>query len=57
MGITDKEFRECTFTGILEEDVKLMKEILGDDDTVIFRPFENINDRKIVEQVIKNLKN
>ena len=29
MGISDKEFRELTFTGILEEDIKIMQEILG----------------------------
>lgn len=47
MGMSDKEFRELTFTGILEEDIKIMKEILGNDETVIFRRFENIHDKKI----------
>ncbi len=47
MGISDKEFRELTFTGVLEEDIKIMKEILGNDETVIFRRFENIHDKKI----------
>lgn len=45
--ISDAEFRTMSFTGKLEDDIAIMKDILGDDNTVIFRRFENINDSKI----------
>jgi len=45
--ISDAEFRTMSFTGKLDEDVSVMKELLGNDNTVIFRPFENINNNKI----------
>ncbi len=47
MKMSDREFREITFTGALEEDMKIMKSILGNDETVIFREFENIHDKKV----------
>ena len=45
--ISDAEFRTMSFTGKLEDDIAIMKDILGDDNTVIFRRFENISDSKI----------
>ena len=45
--LSDAELRTMSFTGKLEEDIAIMKDILGDDNTVIFRRFENINDSRI----------
>lgn len=35
------------FSGVLEKDIELMREVLNHDDTVIFRRFENRHDGKI----------
>lgn len=45
--ISDEEFLSITFTGKLDEDIAIMKTLLGHDDTVIFRKFENRHDSKI----------
>ncbi len=45
--ISDAEFRTMSFTGDLEADIAIMRDILGDDNTVIFRRFENIHDNRI----------
>ncbi len=45
--ISDSEYLSMTFTGVLEDDIEIMKTILNHDDTVIFRRFENRFDKKI----------
>ncbi len=45
--ISDSEFMSMSFTGVLEDDIEIMKELLGHDDTIIFRRFENRFDRRI----------
>ncbi len=47
MARTEQELKALSFTGVIEEDIALMKEILSFDDTVIFRPFQNRMDKKI----------
>ncbi len=47
MGISRAELPSLSFSGKLSEDVALMKEILGQDETIIFRPFENRIDKNI----------
>lgn len=46
-GYTTKELESMRFSGVLEEDIALMKQILMHDDTVIFRRFENRHDKKV----------
>jgi len=41
------ELGALRFTGVLEEDIVLMRDILRYDDTVVFRPFENRFDKRI----------
>ena len=47
LGISRDELKKLAFSGKLSEDIALMKEILGDDQTVIFRTFENRADKNI----------
>ncbi|MBQ6846224.1 MAG: spore germination protein [Oscillospiraceae bacterium] len=47
MAISRDELPTLSFSGCLSEDIALMKEILGEDQTVIFRPFENLHDSSI----------
>ncbi len=51
-GFSAEELKNMRFTGALEGDVALMREILGDDETVIFRPFRNRYDEKVRGYVI-----
>ena len=45
--ISDEEFISMTFTGRLDEDIDIIKSLLGHDDTVIFREFENRSNKRI----------
>ena len=47
MGISRAELQKLSFSGKLSEDIALMKEIFGQDETVIFRPFENRRNKEI----------
>ena len=47
MAISRDELPTLSFSGNLDEDVAIMREILGEDQTVIFRPFENPHDGSI----------
>jgi len=47
MAISRDELPTLSFSGRLSEDIALMKEIFGEDQTVIFRPFENLRDGNI----------
>ncbi len=46
-GKTTAELGSMKFTGVLEEDMALMREILGNDDTIIYRTFQNRYDSRI----------
>lgn len=46
-GYSSEELLRLSFSGVLDEDIAMMREILGPDDTIIFRPFENRHDKKI----------
>ena len=46
-GYTTEELEKMRFSGVLSDDVEIMKDILKDDDTVIFRRFENRHDRRV----------
>ncbi|MBQ8004104.1 MAG: spore germination protein [Oscillospiraceae bacterium] len=46
-GFSAEELAAMRFTGVLAEDTALMRKILGDDETVIFRPFQNRHDGKL----------
>lgn len=50
--MTDKELMSLEFSGELSRDIALMKEILRDDDTVIYRPFTNRCDKRLCGCVI-----
>ena len=51
-GYSTEKLMSLKFSGVLEDDIALMKDILGYDDTVVFRRFENIFDKKICGCVI-----
>ncbi len=46
-GYTTEELCKLRFLGNLDKDIALMQDILSDDDTIIFRRFENRHDRKV----------
>lgn len=46
-GKTSDELQNLKFSGVLDEDIALMRDVLGNDDTIVFRRFENRNDKKI----------
>lgn len=46
-GKSSAELQGLRFTGVLEEDIELMRDIMGHDDTVVYRRFENRFDKKI----------
>ncbi|MBQ9986566.1 MAG: spore germination protein [Oscillospiraceae bacterium] len=46
-GKSREELEALRFSGVLSEDIALMRDILGNDDTVVFRNFENRFDKKI----------
>ena len=46
-GKTSAELQGLRFSGVLEEDIALMRDIMGLDDTIVYRRFENRFDKKI----------
>ncbi len=46
-GMSFEELSALRFSGNLEKDISLMRGILGQDETVIFREFKNKNDERI----------
>ena len=45
--MANSDYENMTFSGVLEDDIETMKTLLGHDDTVIFRRFENRADGRI----------
>lgn len=46
-GINAAELSAMRFTGVLEDDIEIIKSIVGGDDTIVYRRFENRFDKKL----------